>query len=47
LSSSDTRLHLGLGRATVVKRLEILWPGGSRQVLENVTANQILTVEEK
>jgi hypothetical protein len=47
LSSNDTRLHLGLGRATLVKRLEILWPGGARQVLENVKANQILTVEEQ
>jgi enediyne biosynthesis protein E4 len=46
LSSSDTRLHVGLGRATIVKRLEILWPGGARQVLENVKVNHVLVIEE-
>ena len=47
LSASDTRLHLGLGRATVVKRLEIAWPGGARQVLENVKSNQVLVIDEE
>ena len=45
-SSSDTRLHVGLGRASVVRRLEILWPSGVSQVLENVKVNQILTIDE-
>jgi hypothetical protein len=47
LSANDTRLHVGLGRATSVRRLEILWPGGGRQVLENVKADQVLVVEEE
>ncbi|HXW04660.1 MAG TPA: CRTAC1 family protein [Vicinamibacterales bacterium] len=46
LSSNDTRLHLGLGAASRVERLEILWPSGRSQVLENVPANQILAVKE-
>ncbi len=46
LSSSDTRLHLGLGPAASIQQLEILWPSGRRQVLNNVAANQILTVKE-
>jgi len=46
LSSNDTRLHVGLGRATIVRRLEITWPSGVKQVLENVKVNQVLTVEE-
>ena len=46
LSSSDVRLHLGLGRATIVKRIEILWPSGTRQVLENVKVDQVLRIEE-
>ncbi len=46
LSSSDTRLHVGLGDATRVEQLEILWPSGRRQVLEDVAANRILTVTE-
>jgi len=47
LSASDVRLHLGLGRAAIVKRLEIAWPGGATQVLENVKANQVLVIEEE
>ena len=46
LSSSDVRLHIGLGRATIVKRIEILWPSGTRQVLENVKVDQVLRIEE-
>ncbi len=46
LSSSDTRLHLGLGGAKIIQRLEILWPSGRRQVLTDVAANQILVVKE-
>ena len=46
LSSNDTRLHLGLGDARVVRSLEILWPSGRRQVLTDVAANQILVVKE-
>ncbi len=46
LSASDTRLHVGLGTATTVPRLEIRWPSGISQVLENVKANQVLVVKE-
>jgi hypothetical protein len=46
LSSNDARLHLGLGGATIIERLEILWPSGRRQVLTDVAANQILVVKE-
>jgi len=46
LSSNDTRLHIGLGSATTIGRLEILWPSGRKQVLEAVTANRILGVKE-
>ncbi len=43
---SDHRLHFGLGDATRVEKLEIRWMSGHKQVLENVPANQILTVQE-
>ena len=46
LSSNDTRLHLGLGAASVVEELEVRWPSGQRQMLKAVAANQILTVKE-
>jgi hypothetical protein len=47
LSASDTRLHLGLGRAAAITRLEIRWPGGGTQVLEDVKVNQVLVIEEE
>jgi hypothetical protein len=46
LSSSDKRVHFGLGADTVVKRIEIRWPSGIKQTLVNVAAGQILTVDE-
>ncbi len=45
-SSSDPRVHFGLGRSPAAKRLEIQWPSGVRQVLVNVKANQVLSVKE-
>jgi hypothetical protein len=45
LSSSDSRLHFGLGEQTSASHVEILWPDGSKQVLENVKAGQVLRLE--
>jgi hypothetical protein len=46
LSTSDMRLYIGLGKKTIVQRLEIEWPLGKKQVLENVPAGQILNLDE-
>ncbi len=46
LSSSDKRAHFGLGADTVAKSIEIRWPSGAVQTLENVRADQVLTVDE-
>jgi hypothetical protein len=46
LSSNDIRLHVGLGAANVIRRIEVLWPSGARQVLTDVAVNRILTIEE-
>ena len=46
LSSNDVRLHVGLGGAKIIQRIEIRWPSGTRQVLKDVAVNQILVVEE-
>jgi enediyne biosynthesis protein E4 len=46
LSSSDKRVHFGLGTEPVARRIEIRWPTGVVQVLENVAGNQILQVDE-
>ena len=46
LSHSDMRLHFGLGAAAQVDRIELRWPSGMVQVLEDVAANQELVVRE-
>jgi hypothetical protein len=46
LSSSDKRVHFGLGTETLAAAIEIRWPSGIRQTLENVHADQILQVDE-
>ena len=46
LSASDKRVHFGLGADTLAKAIEIQWPSGVIQELENVKANQILTITE-
>ena len=43
-SSSDKRVHFGLGSATVVDRIELAWPTGVKQVLESIAADQVLTI---
>ena len=45
-SSSDPRVHFGLAGNQKIKDIEIRWPSGIKQVLHNVAADQILTVEE-
>jgi hypothetical protein len=44
LSSGDPRAHFGLGAAKKADLVEIRWPDGELQRLENVDANQILEV---
>jgi hypothetical protein len=45
-SSSDKRVHFGLGSAAVIDSIELTWPSGIKQVLKNVKADQIRTVTE-
>ena len=45
LSASDKRLHFGLGAAETAK-IEIAWPSGVRQTLNDVHADQFLEVRE-
>ena len=46
LSQSDLRVHFGMGQAGRAQRLEIRWPSGTVDVLQDVEANQILTITE-
>ena len=47
MSSSDRRVHLGLGSEKSVALLEIRWPSGTVQTLKDVRADQILSIEER
>jgi hypothetical protein len=44
-SASDKRLHFGLGGAKTAK-VEVFWPSGSHQVLNDISADQFLEVRE-
>jgi hypothetical protein len=45
-SSSDWGVHFGLGALPTAKTIEIQWPGGARQMLTDVNADQVLQVSE-
>jgi hypothetical protein len=44
-SSNDSRLHFGLGAATVAD-LEIRWPNGGRETVGKVAADQLVVIQE-
>jgi hypothetical protein len=46
LSSSDLRLHFGLGAATSIGRLELHWPSGQVDVVRNPPVDHVLVVKE-
>ena len=46
MSSSDKRVHFGLGTEKAIQSLEIRWPSGIVQTLKKPKADQILTVTE-
>jgi hypothetical protein len=45
-SSSGGPVHFGLAAAKLVEQIEIQWPSGTKQVLNNVQADQVLHVKE-
>jgi len=46
-SSSDKRVHFGLGPDAAVRIIELRWPSGKTQILRNVKADRILKVKEE
>jgi hypothetical protein len=46
LSQNDLRLHFGLGTAKKMESVEIRWPSGKTETLENVAADAIYTIVE-
>jgi hypothetical protein len=45
-SSSDRRVHFGLGADASAREIEIRWPSGATQILSDVAGDQILEVIE-
>jgi hypothetical protein len=45
-SSADCGVHFGLGSQEMIKQIEIRWPSGVVQRLENVKPDQVLTATE-
>ena len=46
ISSSDKRVHFGLGAEDSISSIEVRWPSGAVQPIKDVKADQILKVEE-
>ncbi len=46
LSQNDLRLHFGLGSADKVDRVEVRWPSGSTQTLQNLASDRFYIVKE-
>lgn len=45
-SSNDLRLHFGLGADSVMKKVEIQWPSGLKEELQNVSGDAIHEIVE-
>jgi enediyne biosynthesis protein E4 len=45
-SSSDSRVHFGLGANSAAKEIEITWPSDVKQTLRDVAADRVVTVAE-
>ena len=46
LSSSDKRLHFGVGSEQTIQRIEVHWPSGIRQELKSISVDRQLKIDE-
>ena len=46
LSSNEPILHFGLGKSKRIQKMTIHWPGGTKQVLQDLPANRHFTIHE-
>jgi len=46
-SSSHAGLHFGLGKSPGPVRVEVAWPSGTKQVVDDVKPNQVTEIREK
>ncbi|RDC61785.1 VCBS repeat-containing protein [Adhaeribacter pallidiroseus] len=47
LSSVENKAHFGVGTATTIDSLKVIWPNGATQLLRNIATNQVLTIKQK
>lgn len=47
MSSVSSIVNFGLGKDTIIDRLHITWPDGTRQSIDNIKANQRLVVKKE
>jgi hypothetical protein len=47
LSHNDPRMHLGLGQAGQIDRLEVTWPDGSKQAFKNLATDQYIRIDKE
>jgi len=45
-SSTDSRVHFGLGSNRDIKEIEIRWPSGIRQTIQDAEVDRVLTIHE-
>jgi len=46
LAQNDLRVHVGLGKATRIDRIDVRWPNGQSEAVNGATVNEIVTVTE-
>ena len=46
-SAQEKRLYFGIGQEKAIRKIEVVWPSGTKQMLENPPVKKILTVVEK
>jgi hypothetical protein len=47
MSSSEPRLHFGLDSSTTIDSILIVWPDQKYQILKNIAANKLITIDQK
>lgn len=47
LSQTQATAHFGLGKNESVDRVEVIWPDGKKQVVENPNVDQFLAIQKK
>ena len=46
LSQNSVIAHFGIGNATKIDKITVYWTGGNKQIIRNITVNQLLTITE-